>query len=563
MYAATCQPDSDQAPRPGCGDLHSDAGDCVALFIDNSNLFIEGKKFYAKHLKLRVPQDPCFRIDIGKLCDALLRGRKLNFGKLYGSEPPSLDTVWRKIREQGLNVSTYQRDAKDKEKELDNALTADATEYACNRRTEGKRGTVLIVAGDRDYCPVVEKILKYDWNVEMFAFSVSINNKLKRLEKTSEKFEIHVLEDMFCFEPRWYYVNRKFKTQRPNLRRRIRMPRNRTMFLEFANQFDYQQDDRKLAELADELTKILRVPCLYKPKTDRRTRMTRTLFVIGTTKTKYDKEEREAFTADVKLRESLRKIGVQDEQIELVISEVHPKKPERPQTESVFIDFCKLWKNGETTIKNKCAELFGGLQQCKTLIDYLQSETDVMQRTNIENKYLPLYDRYEDEDVVVSLEDTDYDYDSQSDDEELDDDLDDKTEVSSTETDSSACAVGYGFQLVTQKKRTRRIPTYSECCKYGYTCIHGQRCGRQHSKDEEKFFKMNEGKGTRGYKSKPCDNFFNRHSCHRGSASLAPMCSYYHSVDESRCYQCKRYGGQVGHAATECPLLITKNETHL
>jgi hypothetical protein len=113
---------------------------CTALFIDNSNLFIEGKKFYAKYLDLLVTQDPCFRIDIGKLCDVLLEGRTLNFGKLYGSEPPSLDTVWRKIREHGLNVSTYQRDSKDKEKELDNALTADATEYVCEMTKKRENG---------------------------------------------------------------------------------------------------------------------------------------------------------------------------------------------------------------------------------------------------------------------------------------------------------------------------------------------------------------------------------------------------------------------------------------
>jgi hypothetical protein len=98
------------------------------------------------------------------------------------------------------------------------------------------------------------------------------------------------------------------------------------------------------------------------------------------------------------------------------------------------------------------------------------------------------------------------------------------------------------------------VATFSESCKYGFNCKNGLRCGRKHPDDEVKFFKMNEGKGARQYKSKPCDYFINRRACLKGKTEVAPMCSYYHSIDEARCYQCKIYGGEVGHAATECPV---------
>jgi hypothetical protein len=253
----------------------------------------------------------------------------LNFGKLYGSEPPSLDTVWRKIREHGLNVSTYQRDSKDKEKELDNALTADATECVCEMVKKVKMGTILIVAGDRDYCPVVEKILKYGWKVEMAAFSVSINKKLKILEESNKLFEIKRLEKMFSLEPRWYYVNRKFRSHRPNLRRRTRMPRGRTMILEFVEHFNDVEDMGKLKALADEVTTVLRVPCQFKPHSSKGSHITRTLFIIGMPTTELElktSEEKEMSASDHKWRESLKGLAVSDEQIEVIDQRKPTKK---------------------------------------------------------------------------------------------------------------------------------------------------------------------------------------------------------------------------------------------
>jgi len=69
---------------------YSGADDECVVFIDNSNIFIEGQKYYARHLNLRVPQDPRCRIDIGNLLDLAVDGKTLCYGKLYGSEPPAM-----------------------------------------------------------------------------------------------------------------------------------------------------------------------------------------------------------------------------------------------------------------------------------------------------------------------------------------------------------------------------------------------------------------------------------------------------------------------------------------
>ena len=141
------------------------------LFIDDSNIFIEGKKYYARHLNLRVPQDPRCRIDIGKLIDVAVRGRTFRYGKLYGSEPPALDSVWKKIREH-LEVGTFEKNSKGKEKEVDTALTADAVDYALTNKPEADKETIIVTAGDRDYCQLIQKILakEFGWKIELLAY---------------------------------------------------------------------------------------------------------------------------------------------------------------------------------------------------------------------------------------------------------------------------------------------------------------------------------------------------------------------------------------------------------
>ncbi len=65
----------------------------VLLYIDNSNIFESAKKHSGRKKGYRngIPDVAC-RIDIGKLISKAVGPRKLLFGKLYGSEPPALDS---------------------------------------------------------------------------------------------------------------------------------------------------------------------------------------------------------------------------------------------------------------------------------------------------------------------------------------------------------------------------------------------------------------------------------------------------------------------------------------
>ena len=129
----------------------------VWIYVDDSNLWIEGKKAYAKAHNLLTSEDPRARFDIGQLNEVVAEGREVGGRMLYGSKPPPVDTVWAKMEEQGWNVKIENKSYHTgKEKQVDSKLITDVVSVV-NRE---KIGTVIIVAGDVDYKPPIEEALR-------------------------------------------------------------------------------------------------------------------------------------------------------------------------------------------------------------------------------------------------------------------------------------------------------------------------------------------------------------------------------------------------------------------
>ena len=80
------------------------------VYIDNSNIFSATQKFSARKKRFfnRVRDVNC-RVNVGGLVQLAIGGRHLIHGKLYGSEPPALDTVWAAIRKEQIEVSVIWR----------------------------------------------------------------------------------------------------------------------------------------------------------------------------------------------------------------------------------------------------------------------------------------------------------------------------------------------------------------------------------------------------------------------------------------------------------------------
>lgn len=139
------------------------------VFIDNSNLWIEGKyasgvekglakDIYEAHLKN--VQDNAWRVDFGKLVKTATRNHISDVEKVvsFGSKPPESDSLWNAMRNANIEVIALDRNAADKEKAVDTGITVEIMEYLYDKSHEGD--TFVLIMGDKDFLPAIEKIRK-------------------------------------------------------------------------------------------------------------------------------------------------------------------------------------------------------------------------------------------------------------------------------------------------------------------------------------------------------------------------------------------------------------------
>lgn len=148
------------------------------VFIDNSNVFIEGQRVaretfrYDDQLILR------FRISYGGLLDFIQQGRKLMEAVLVGSRPPQNDALWNRLKALGIEPRIFDRSFyTGREKRVDAELT-NAVRDTLEDNEEP--GTIALVAGDADYVPVIERCIRRKWSVELY-FWAQASSELKRI----------------------------------------------------------------------------------------------------------------------------------------------------------------------------------------------------------------------------------------------------------------------------------------------------------------------------------------------------------------------------------------------
>jgi len=155
----------------------------VYVFIDNSNLYVEAKycvgqlekiydqvKKFNKTTKVeewhQVYYMKSLQIDYGCLLTTILSGRSMGSSPIIvGSCPPPDDTLWNKIKGLGYEVTMYDWNNKNKEKRVDMKLGISMVVETLFKAKDP--GILVLVAGDGDYEPALEEILKAGWKVEI------------------------------------------------------------------------------------------------------------------------------------------------------------------------------------------------------------------------------------------------------------------------------------------------------------------------------------------------------------------------------------------------------------
>ncbi len=148
------------------------------LFIDNSNVFIEGQRVaretfnYDDQLVLR------FRVSYGGLLDLIQAGRPLMEAVLVGSRPPPNDALWNRLKTLGIEPRIFDRSFyTGREKRVDAELTNAIRDTL---EENPQPGTIALVAGDADYVPALERCVKRKWAVELY-FWAQASSELRRL----------------------------------------------------------------------------------------------------------------------------------------------------------------------------------------------------------------------------------------------------------------------------------------------------------------------------------------------------------------------------------------------
>lgn len=149
--------------------------DNIHLFVDNSNVLLEGRRFAEMRRcgsgRLSPQLDNSYQIDWGKfLFLAKQEGPRMlaQVPILYGSRPPPNDSIWQQIRNEGIDVKLFDRNIRNKEKGVDMEMGMDVVERTL---TVKPPTTIAIAAGDADFLPVIKRAKERGWRVEVWFWS--------------------------------------------------------------------------------------------------------------------------------------------------------------------------------------------------------------------------------------------------------------------------------------------------------------------------------------------------------------------------------------------------------
>jgi uncharacterized LabA/DUF88 family protein len=147
------------------------------IYVDNSNLFIEGKRVsaVARGLAMNIYEAMNYRIldydytlSFGRLHEFVAGTDKTQIARavLFGSRPPPNDSIWKYAERAGFELVLEDRNIANKEKKIDTGIVAAMTRDAY-RLADPDNDIMVLVAGDGDFVPAVRQLIEDGYKVHV------------------------------------------------------------------------------------------------------------------------------------------------------------------------------------------------------------------------------------------------------------------------------------------------------------------------------------------------------------------------------------------------------------
>lgn len=180
-----------------------------SVFIDNSNIFIEGQKWSAKHRQLSAHTDKAFRIRYDELIRAIAKGRTVAQALVFGSRSVDEEasvTLWMSLSMRGFSVGIEARASR--EKIVDASLAMSISQHM-NTCDPAAKDTIVILSGDRDITVIVSRILEHTNSaIEVFSFKSALNSSIQDLAKANaQRLHIYTLDSVLQSVPEAYFIS--------------------------------------------------------------------------------------------------------------------------------------------------------------------------------------------------------------------------------------------------------------------------------------------------------------------------------------------------------------------
>jgi len=170
----------------------------LLIFLDNSNLWIEGKKEF---FRTNPNGDSRWRLNVGSLFQAIKGDRNISEKPcIFGSIPPPVDTFWDSFRAEDTFVNVSQKDSWNRKEKVDAkinvAITRTVTLMESDEESQ-RRNVIVLVTGHSDYVVCIENALEHttELHFEVWSWRDSISKEFEMwaLEKRP-RFTLHYLD---------------------------------------------------------------------------------------------------------------------------------------------------------------------------------------------------------------------------------------------------------------------------------------------------------------------------------------------------------------------------------